>query len=228
VAIREVKEAGVASGAAVPAEQQPAAAAHSSAGSGSSASAAVAAEVAVTPEEAAAPADLSAAADAALRHLLLYADVDVLYRTALGLYDLALAFMVVGHTQKDPGEYLSELTDFGSQSQEDLRRYAIDMSLCRYDRALENLVAAGASHFDAALKLAVERGLLRQLLALTQQQQRQQPAQVGQAGCLTPGQRLVTVLTAYGDWMMSSRKAEDAAVAYTAAGRLDLALQAYK
>eukprot|EP00775_Hariotina_reticulata_P003629 gene3629-3891_t len=133
--------------------------------------------------------------------------------------------MVVGHTQKDPGEYLSELTDFGSQSQQELRRYAIDMSLRRYDRALENLVAAGPRHFDAALKLAVDRGLLRQLLALTKQQQQSAEAV---AGGLTPHQRLVAVLTAYGDWMISSRKAEDAAVTYTAAGQLDMALQAYK
>jgi len=64
-----------------------------------------------------------------LRSLLLYADVDVLYRTALGLSDLSLAFMVVGHSQKDTGECLSELTSFGSQSKPELRRYVIDMAL---------------------------------------------------------------------------------------------------
>jgi len=57
---------------------------------------------------------LGAAADGALRHLLLHVDADALYRCALGLYDLGLAFMVVCHAQKDPGEYLEELSRFGA------------------------------------------------------------------------------------------------------------------
>lgn len=57
---------------------------------------------------------LGAASDGALRHLLLHVDPDVLYRCALGLYDLGLAFMVVSHAQKDPGEYLDELSRFGA------------------------------------------------------------------------------------------------------------------
>lgn len=56
----------------------------------------------------------NAAADAAMRHLLLNLDVDLLYRAALGMYDLPLAFMVVSHAQKDPGEYLNELESFAN------------------------------------------------------------------------------------------------------------------
>jgi elongator complex protein 1 len=207
IAVREVKEASVSSSTPTAA----AAADH--------AAAAVAAAVAVTPQEATCPAELSSAADAALKHLLLYVDVDQLYRTALGLYDLSLAFMVVGHSQKDPGEYLAELTAFGSQSDVSLRCHAIDMSLGRYDKALGHLVAAGPVHFEAALKFAKDRGLLRQLLALTQQQQQQ-----GEGA----GQQLVAVLSAYGDSLLDARKAEDAAVAYSAAGLTLQALGAYK
>jgi elongator complex protein 1 len=214
IAIREVKEASVSSSTttAALAAADPAAAA-------------VAAAVAVTPQEAACPAELSTAADAALKHLLLYVDVDQLYRTALGLYDLSLAFMVVGHSQKDPGEYLAELTAFGSQPDVSLRCHAVDMSLGRYDKALTHLVAAGPVHFEAALKLAKDRGLLRQLLALTQQQQQQGEA-VG--GSSSAEQRLVAVLSAYGDALLDSRKPEDAAVAYSAAGLTEQALGAYK
>ncbi|KAF6250794.1 IKI3 family-domain-containing protein [Scenedesmus sp. NREL 46B-D3] len=214
IAIREVKEASVSSSttaAAAPAAPD-------------SAAAAVAAAVAVTPQEAACPAELGSAADAALKHLLLYVDVDQLYRTALGLYDLSLAFMVVGHSQKDPGEYLAELTAFGSQADVSLRCHAIDMSLGHYDKALAHLVAAGPTHFQAALKLAKDRGLLRQLLALTQQQQQQQQQAAGGSG----EQRLVAVLSAYGDALLDARKPEDAAVAYSAAGLTEQALGAYK
>jgi elongator complex protein 1 len=210
IAIREVKEASVSSSSTAAAA--PAAA--------DAAAAAVAAAVAVTPQEAACPAELGSAADAALKHLLLYVDVDQLYRTALGLYDLSLAFMVVGHSQKDPGEYLAELTAFGSQADVFLRCHAIDMSLGRYDKALMHLVKACPAHFEAALKLAKDRGLLRQLLALTQQQQG--------PGDSAAEQRLVEVLSAYGDSLLDARKPEDAAVAFSAAGLTEQALGAYK
>lgn len=206
MAIREVKEAATGN--------------RTAAATQTISSQAVAAAVAGSPQEAAAAAELSAAADAALKHLLLYVDVDLLYRTALGLYDLTLAFMVVSHSQKDPGEYLAELTSFGSQDNEHLRCHAIDMSLARYDRALGHLVAAGHQHFEAALRLATEKGLLRQLLALVQQQQ--------QGGPSHNNQQLVAVMSAYGDALMDARKAEDAAVAYSAAGLTKKALGAYK
>lgn len=57
----------------------------------------------MTPDDLTDTPALSSAADAALKHLLLYVDVDALYAAALGLYDLPLAFMVVSHSQKDPG-----------------------------------------------------------------------------------------------------------------------------
>jgi elongator complex protein 1 len=188
----------------------------------------------VTAADLGSPPELSAAADAALKHLLLYVDVDLLYQAALGLYDLPLAFMAVSHSQKDPGEYLAELSRFGVITTPQLQRHAIDISLGRWSKALENLVAAGPAHFEQALKLAREKGLLRQLLALTQQQQQQQQQEDGSgvAGgsgvVLSARQRLVAVLSAYGDALMASRKAEDAAVAYSAAGLTEQALGAYR
>jgi hypothetical protein len=107
------------------------------------------------------------------------------------------------------------------------------MSLGRYSKALEHLVAAGPSHFEASLKLAKDKGLLRKLLALTQQQQQQEMTlpteqQQQQQGVLGPRQRLVVVLGAYGDALLAGRKAEDAAVAYSAAGLIEKALTAYR
>lgn len=100
-------------------------------------------------------------------------------------------------------------------------------------------MAAGPAHFNTALKLARDKGLLRQLLALTQQQQQEEADSVDSvldsssggssgSGVLSARQRLVAVLGALGDALLASRKAEDAAVAYSAAGLMEQALGAYR
>lgn len=70
------------------------------------------------------------------------------------MYDVQLAYMVVAHSQRDPGEYLMELQQLVKGPTEGLRRYAMDMHLARFDRALHHLVATGPDHFPAALHLA--------------------------------------------------------------------------
>lgn len=234
-AIRDVKEAAVAHTAHPQQQQQQPAAGTDALAAPSAPAVSDAALQAVTAADLGSPPELSAAADAALKHLLLYVDVDLLYQAALGLYDLPLAFMAVSHSQKDPGEYLAELSRFGVISNPQLQRHAIDVSLGRWSKALDDLVTAGPAHFEQALKLAREKGLLRQLLALTQQQQQQQQEEEGGPGAgggsgatLSARQRLVAVLSAYGDALMASRKAEDAAVAYSAAGLTEQALGAYR
>jgi elongator complex protein 1 len=177
----------------------------------------------------AAAAAASAAADGALKHLLLYVDADQLYRVALGLYDLSLAFMVISQAQKDPGEYLAELSAF-NEPDENLRRAHIDRHLGRYPRALQHLVAAGPDHWEAALLLAQQQGLLRQLLHLLQgrasSQEQQQEGQL--SGGVSVQEWIRRTLAAYGQALLQQRRAEDAAVAFTAAGDLEAALGAYK
>ncbi|GFR43049.1 hypothetical protein Agub_g4055, partial [Astrephomene gubernaculifera] len=152
-------------------------------------------------------------ADKALKHLLLYVDADELYGTALGMYDLPLAYMVVVNAaQKDPGEYLGELARFGRMTPPALQRHAIDMSLRRYPAALSNLVQAGPEYFQQALQLARERGLLRQLLQLYDSDSEHRPA----------------VLDAYGDQLEGSKRYDDAAVTFMAAGQLEKAMRAYR
>ena len=75
-------------------------------------------------------------------------------RTALGMYDVQLAYMVVAHSQRDPGEYLLELQQLVKAPSENLRRHAMDMHLKRFPSALQHLVAAGDQHFHQALQLA--------------------------------------------------------------------------
>ena len=80
-----------------------------------------------------------------------------LRRAALGMYELPLAYMVIAHSQRDPGEYLLELQSFAGKPSPALRHHAIDAHLGRWPRALRHLVAAGEQHFNAALTLAKEK-----------------------------------------------------------------------
>ena len=75
-------------------------------------------------------------------------------RAALGMYDVELAYMVISHAQRDPGEYLLELQGFAGKPSTALTRHAIDVHLRRWDRALQHLLAAGEGHFGDALALA--------------------------------------------------------------------------
>ena len=70
------------------------------------------------------------------------------------MYDVQLAYMVVAHSQRDPGEYLLELQQLVKAPSENLRRHAMDMHLKRFPSALQHLMAAGDDHFPQALQLA--------------------------------------------------------------------------
>lgn len=70
------------------------------------------------------------------------------------MYDVELAYMVISHAQRDPGEYLLELQGFAGRPSTALTRHAIDVHLRRWDRALQHLLAAGGGHFGDALALA--------------------------------------------------------------------------
>jgi elongator complex protein 1 len=76
----------------------------------------------------------------AVEHICFLADVNRLYETALGLYDLDVALLVAQQSQKDPKEYLPYLQDL--LDQQPLRqRFAIDNDLKRYRKALTHLHA---------------------------------------------------------------------------------------
>ena len=70
------------------------------------------------------------------------------------MYELELAYMVVAHSQRDPGEYLMELQQFADKPDGPLREYAINLHLQRTSAAIRNLLAAGDSHFSQAVALA--------------------------------------------------------------------------
>ena len=97
---------------------------------------------------------------------------DVCYhRTALGMYDVQLAYMVVAHSQRDPGEYLLELQQLIKAPSDNLRRHAMDLHLGRFASALQHLVAAGEEHFTEALKLARAKVLYHTVRSCAQMHQ---------------------------------------------------------
>ncbi|KAF1830666.1 IkappaB kinase complex, IKAP component [Decorospora gaudefroyi] len=76
--------------------------------------------------------------DKAAEHVCFLADVNQLYDTSLGLYNLELALLIAQQSQKDPREYLPHL-----QSLQDLpstrRKFKIDDQLNRHTKALMHL-----------------------------------------------------------------------------------------
>jgi len=74
----------------------------------------------------------------AVDHICFLADVNQLYDTALGIYDLDVALLVAQQSQKDPREYLPYLQRLHGM---DLlrRRFSIDNDLKRYQKALSHL-----------------------------------------------------------------------------------------
>ncbi|CAL5218701.1 g412 [Coccomyxa viridis] len=151
-------------------------------------------------------------AEEALKHLLLSVDVDTLYRSALEMYELELGFMVIAHSQRDPGEYMLQLQQFAARPEGPLRKHALDMHLGRWRHALSDLLQAGPDHFEQALALASDKGLLRELLSELDRQD----------------SRRVQVLEAYGEQLAERNLAEDSAVAYLAAGAHERSLLQYK
>ncbi len=73
------------------------------------------------------------------------------------MYELELAFMVIAHSQRDPGEYMLQLQQFAAQPGGPLRKHAVDMHLGRWRHALSDLLQAGPDHFEQALVLASDK-----------------------------------------------------------------------
>lgn len=169
-------------------------------------------------------------AEKGLRYLLTHQPEEVVYRAALGAYELELAYMVVTHSTKDPGEALMELQRFAAIEDELVRMAEIDKHLGRYEDAVRHLVAAGPAHLETAIELAKEHGLFGQLAdacgILNQNGDQMELAVSTQAHSSQHSSR---VLTAWAEELGGKRgKHEDAALALVAAKDLDRGLREYK
>jgi elongator complex protein 1 len=81
--------------------------------------------------------------ETAVDHICFLADVNQLYDTALGLYDLDVTLLIAQQSQKDPREYLPYLQ--GLNDMPSFRRqFTIDNDLKRYSKAMSHLNALNA------------------------------------------------------------------------------------
>lgn len=150
-------------------------------------------------------------AESGLKHILLHNPENDVYNAALEEYELQLAYMVVSHSQRDPGEYLAQLQEFAIIENPCIRKAAIDRHLERYNLALAHLYKAGPEFFDQALVLAKDHDLLRHLLSM-----------------VTSEDNKSIIYKALGDSLSNKGKYEDAALAYVAGKDLEQALRSYR
>ncbi|KAI9715988.1 MAG: hypothetical protein M1812_005622 [Candelaria pacifica] len=148
-------------------------------------------------------------AEKAVEYICFLADVNKLYESALGLYDLDLALLVAQQSQMDPREYLPFLQNLQEMSL--LRRkYSIDNHLSRYAKALEHMHALG--DFDE-LKAYVEK---HELYKIALSLYRYEEA------------RLVEIVRLYADFLQSHSNFKEAGIAYEYITDYESASEAYR
>ncbi|EMC97050.1 hypothetical protein BAUCODRAFT_46874, partial [Baudoinia panamericana UAMH 10762] len=147
--------------------------------------------------------------EAAVEHICFLADVNQLYDTALGLYDLDVALLVAQQSQKDPREYLPYLQSLRDMSP--LRqRLAIDNDLKRYLKALSHLYAADA--FDELKVYMVKHELYGAAIELYRYDV----------------SKVAELMRLYGDSMSARNRFKEAGIAYEFVHDYASAYQAYR
>ncbi|CAK4027346.1 kinase complex, IKAP component [Lecanosticta acicola] len=145
----------------------------------------------------------------AVEHICFLTDVNQIYDTALGIYDLDVALLAAQQSQKDPREYLPYLQNL--HSMESLRqRHAIDNDLKRYKKALSHLHSAG--DFEE-LKAYVEK---HDLYSTAIELYRYDDA------------RLSELMRMYADFLSSRNRYKEAGIAYEYVSDYASAYEAYR
>mmetsp|Transcript_17532 Transcript_17532/g.36805 ORF Transcript_17532/g.36805 Transcript_17532/m.36805 type:complete len:1678 (-) Transcript_17532:61-5094(-) len=109
---------------------------------------------------------LSESVQSSIQYLAFLADYELIFNTAIGMYDFDLAKAVARHSQMDPKVYLPMLKRW-REMPDSMARYEVDVKLKRYESALRHLVAAGrdedqtsnAEHISKCLKFIESQGL---------------------------------------------------------------------
>jgi len=81
-------------------------------------------------------------AQSSIQYLAFLADYEMLFETALGMYDFEIARAVARNSQMDPKVYLPQLKRYRELPRY-YARFEVDMRLKRYDSALRNLYESG-------------------------------------------------------------------------------------
>ena len=136
------------------------------------------------------------------QYLAFLADYDLIYDTALGIYDFDLCKAVARNSQKDPKIYLPQLARLKSLHPL-VAKYNVDLQLERYESALIHLFEAKGfvdDHFTQCLILIEKHHLHRLALRLFQNQESER--------------RLIMI--SLGDSLMNQNKADMALAVYLA------------
>ncbi|KAF2399320.1 IkappaB kinase complex, IKAP component [Trichodelitschia bisporula] len=148
-------------------------------------------------------------AETAAEHICFLADVNKLYDTALGMYDLDLALVIAQQSQKDPREYLPYLQTL--QTLPPLRQhFTIDNDLGRHSKALSSLHELDA--FDELAAYAEKHALYAPAIDLY----KYNPA------------RLAALTRLYAAHLASNNRNHEAGLAYESLSDYAAALAAYR
>lgn len=149
-------------------------------------------------------------AERGIQHLCFLQDTELLYTTALGMYDLDLALLVAQHSQKDPKEYLPFLRNL--QQQEMWRRkFLIDDHLKRYGKALVALDKLGETAFAELQDYVVQHELYQKALSLFKYSPEKQDR----------------VLLLYAEHLRQQNKYLESGLTFESLGKFSQALESY-
>ncbi|QPG74024.1 hypothetical protein FOA43_001343 [Brettanomyces nanus] len=149
-----------------------------------------------------------------VQHLCFLLDVNMLYNVALSIYDIPLALVVAQQSQKDPKEYLPFLQKLHVQTDE-RKRFMVDTHLKNYEKALDSLTEITPQQDEGIEKEISEYIVDRQLYKHALHIYRYSP------------DKFDHVLKSYADFLHSSQKYYEAALAFDKLGQHKSALDDY-
>ena len=145
----------------------------------------------------------------AVEHICFLSDVNQLYHTALGLYDLDVTLLVAQQSQKDPREYLPYLQSL-QDMQTSRQRFTIDNDLKRHTKALTHLHTLDA--FDELKTFMAKHELYSAAIELYRYD----------------NTKLTELMRLYADFLNSRNRLKEAGIAYDYISDFASAYEAYK
>lgn len=151
----------------------------------------------------------STSAEDALKYLLHFVNIDILYDIALGMYDFELTMFVASKSLKDPKEYIPFLNGLKKLSENHMK-YSIDMHLKRYESALEH-ISKDSTKFEECFNLVLNQKLYSKALKLFK---------IGST-------EHKKIARAYGEFLLRKTKYREAGMMFYRSCDLDRALKAF-
>ncbi|CAK7274901.1 Putative elongator complex protein 1 [Sporothrix epigloea] len=131
----------------------------------------------------------------AVEHICFLVDVNLLYKHALGLYDLNLTMLIAQQSLMDPREYIPFIQKLHGMS-ETWRKFSIDDYLERHEKALVHL--ADFNDFDKFVEYTGKHRLYTKALSIYRYN----------------SARLAVITNAYAEYLESQSKYREAGLAY--------------